>query len=244
MRTDKYDKVYYVVRDPTGRVIAGDQESRCRRRVCGPRGHLTYDATRGPPAAGGALIVPCGDGGLLGNRGGDHDQARHLARDILIGSVLPQGLLAVLTLALVWFGVTRGLAPLARLSDEILERSPRDLSAINERGAPEEAQPLVAALNKLFDQVGESNRNQQRFLATPRTSCARRWRACRRTPKRARRKRDPAGARHAAVPNSSKSQRAARPSALRGLPTSCWRLRGRSPGGNQSSRNSRWTCGG
>ena len=64
-----------------------------------------------------------------------------------------------------WFGITRGLAPLARLSDEILERSPRDLRAINEGGAPAEAKPLVSALNKLFDQVDESNRNQQRFLA-------------------------------------------------------------------------------
>jgi two-component system sensor histidine kinase TctE len=51
------------------------------------------------------------------------------------------------------------------LSDEILERSPRDLRPINERGAPAEAKPLVAALNKLFDQVDEANRNQQRFLA-------------------------------------------------------------------------------
>ncbi|NCU81889.1 MAG: hypothetical protein EBV51_07755 [Acidimicrobiia bacterium] len=30
---------------------------------------------------------------------------------------------------------------------------------------PTEAKPLVSALNKLFDQVDESNRNQQRFLA-------------------------------------------------------------------------------
>src|SRR2546422_4833829 len=39
---------------------------------------------------------------------------RSLVREILLGSVMPQALLAVLTLALVWFGVARGLAPLER----------------------------------------------------------------------------------------------------------------------------------
>jgi two-component system sensor histidine kinase TctE len=129
-------------------------------------GVLAYDAeSHGRRLRVTALLVPCGNGTCTVNVAETTLKRERLARDILIGSVLPQALLAVLTLALVWYGITRGLAPLARLSDEIRERSPRDLRAINERGAPSEAVPLVTALNKLFGQVDESNRNQQRFLA-------------------------------------------------------------------------------
>ncbi|MBS0336916.1 MAG: sensor histidine kinase N-terminal domain-containing protein [Proteobacteria bacterium] len=167
VRTDKYDKIYYVVRDPNGEALAGDQEiPRPPRGVLADEGVITFDADyRGQRLRVAALLVPCGTGICTVTVAETTIKRERLARDILLGSVLPQTLFAVLTLVLVWFGVRRGLAPLARLSDEILDRSPRDLRPINERGAPAEAKPLVAALNKLFDQVDEANRNQQRFLA-------------------------------------------------------------------------------
>jgi two-component system sensor histidine kinase TctE len=66
---------------------------------------------------------------------------------------------------IVWFGVKRGLQPLARLSDEIKARSAGDLRPIDAAGAPEEARPLVGALNGLLDEVSAASRKQQRFLA-------------------------------------------------------------------------------
>ncbi len=167
VRTDKYDKIYFVVRDPSDRAIAGDREIPQPPPGSRPEDGVTaYDADyHGQRIRVAALQVPCGAGTCTVKVAETTIKRERLSRDILLGSVLPQALLAVLTLALVWFGITRGLAPLARLSDEILERSPRDLRAINEGGAPAEAKPLVSALNKLFDQVDESNRNQQRFLA-------------------------------------------------------------------------------
>ncbi len=167
VRTDKYDKVYFVVRDARGQVIAGDQDIPQPAPGLRPEeGVIAYDAeAHGLRLRVTALLVPCGTGVCTVNVAETTNKRDRLTRDILIGSVLPQALLAVLTLALVWFGVTRGLAPLARLSDEIRQRSPRDLRAINETDAPAEAKPLLSALNKLFGQVDESNRNQQRFLA-------------------------------------------------------------------------------
>jgi two-component system sensor histidine kinase TctE len=167
VRTDKYDKIYYVVRDPGGQVIAGDSEiPQPPKGMLADDGVITYDADyRSQRLRIAALLVPCGTGICTVKVAETTIKRERLAREILIGGVLPQTLFAVLTLALVWFGVRRGLAPLARLSDEILERSPRDLRPIDEGGAPAEAKPLVSALNKLFDQVDESNRNQQRFLA-------------------------------------------------------------------------------
>ncbi len=167
VRTDKYDKVYFVVRDSAGRVIAGDQDIPLPPPGLRPdEGVVAYDAeVHGRRLRVTALLVPCGPGICTVNVAETTIKRDRLARDILIGSVLPQALLAILTLVLVWYGVTRGLAPLARLSDEIRQRSPRDLRPIDESGAPAEAKPLLGALNKLFGQVDESNRNQQRFLA-------------------------------------------------------------------------------
>jgi two-component system sensor histidine kinase TctE len=88
-----------------------------------------------------------------------------LTREILFSSLMPQMVLAVATLVIVWFGVKRGLGPLARLSEEIKGRSPRDLHPIDAAAAPEETRPLLAALNGLLEQVSEASRNQQRFLA-------------------------------------------------------------------------------
>jgi len=167
VRTDKYDKVYFVVRDSRGHPIAGDQDiPPPPAGLRADEGVIAYDAeVHGRRLRVTALLVPCGVGICTVNVAETTNKRDRLARDILIGSVMPQALLAVLTLALVWFGVTRGLAPLARLSDEIRQRSPRDLRAIDETGAPAEAKPLLSALNKLFGQVDQSNRNQQRFLA-------------------------------------------------------------------------------
>jgi len=90
---------------------------------------------------------------------------KRMARDILFSTLLPEMLIAVATILIVWFGVKRGLGPLAKLSDEIKARSPGDLRPIPAAGTPEETQPLVSALNGLLEEVSQASRNQQRFLA-------------------------------------------------------------------------------
>jgi two-component system sensor histidine kinase TctE len=86
-------------------------------------------------------------------------------RDILVQSLFPEVLIAIATLVIVWFGVKRGLRPLARLSDEIKARSAGDLRPIDAAGAPEETRPLVGALNGLLEEVSAASHKQQRFLA-------------------------------------------------------------------------------
>jgi two-component system sensor histidine kinase TctE len=86
-------------------------------------------------------------------------------RDIWLQSLFPDFLIALATLVIVWFGVKRGLQPLARLSDEIKSRSAGDLRPIDAAGAPEETRPLVGALNGLLTEVSAASLKQQRFLA-------------------------------------------------------------------------------
>src|SRR5258706_14089819 len=90
---------------------------------------------------------------------------RRLDRDILFSTLLRERLIAIATVLIVWFGVKRGLGPLAGLSEEIKARSPGDLRPIDPAGTPEETRPLVSALNGLLEEVSQSSRSQQRFLA-------------------------------------------------------------------------------
>ena len=167
LRRDSYDNVYYRVLGPKGEEIAGDEG------LPGPPpdidardGFITYDtAYKGQKVRVVALPAKCGVGSCSVLVAETTVKRRRMARDILFSSLLPEMMIALATVLIVWFGVKRGLGPLAKLSDEIKARSPGDLRPIPAAGTPEETQPLVSALNGLLDEVAQASRNQQRFLA-------------------------------------------------------------------------------
>ncbi|BEV73241.1 MULTISPECIES: ATP-binding protein [unclassified Paludibacterium] len=78
----------------------------------------------------------------------------------LLAWILP---LPILLLALV-LAVRRGLMPLNRLAAELAGRRPDDLSPLSQ-AVPAEAQPLIKALNQLFDRVGQNIEHERRFTA-------------------------------------------------------------------------------
>jgi two-component system sensor histidine kinase TctE len=167
LRRDSYDNVYYRVLGPKGEEIAGDEG------LPGPPpeiesrdGFVSYDtAYKGQKVRAVALPAKCGAAACSVLVAETTVKRRRMARDILFSSLLPEMLIALATVLIVWFGVKRGLGPLAKLSDEIKARSPGDLRPIPAEGTPEETQPLVSALNGLLDEVAQASRNQQRFLA-------------------------------------------------------------------------------
>jgi two-component system sensor histidine kinase TctE len=167
LRTDKYDTIYYHIRGPDGSALAGDPGLPPVPASEEPEdGVISYDSEyNGQKIRVVALLVPCG-GKICTVQVAETTAKREtLASDIVLSSLAVELLITLLTLVIVWFGVKRGLGPLEDLSAEIRARSARDLRPIDPGHAPQEAQPLVAALNQLFGQVDESNRNQQRFLA-------------------------------------------------------------------------------
>jgi two-component system sensor histidine kinase TctE len=167
LRTDKYDAIYYHVRGPDGSALAGDPGLPAIPASQEPEdGVIAYDGDyQGNKVRVVALLVPCGGRTCAVQVAETTIKRQALARDIVLYSLAPELLITLLTLAIVWFGVQRGLAPLEDLSAEIRARSARDLRPIDPQHAPQEAQPLVGALNQLFGQVAESSGNQQRFLA-------------------------------------------------------------------------------
>ena len=88
-----------------------------------------------------------------------------LANEIIKGVIIPQFVILPLAVALVWFGLSRGLAPLNQLQQRIRARRPDDISPIDPRGAPEEIAPLVAAFNEVLGRLDASFGTQKRFIA-------------------------------------------------------------------------------
>jgi two-component system sensor histidine kinase TctE len=167
LRRDSYDNVYYRVVGPKGEEIAGDEGLPGPPPEIDARdGFVSYDtAYKGQKVRAVAIPARCGAASCSVLVAETTVKRRRMARDILFSSLLPEMMIALATVLIVWFGVKRGLGPLAKLSDEIKARSPGDLRPIPAEGTPEETQPLVSALNGLLDEVSQASRNQQRFLA-------------------------------------------------------------------------------
>jgi two-component system sensor histidine kinase TctE len=164
LRADRYDSVYYRVGGPDGRPIAGDLDLPSPPEA-GPGLHYYNTQYKDRSVRAVSMPAQCGAGTCTVVVAETTVKRTRMAREILVSNVLPEVLIALATVIIVWFGVKRGLAPLARLSEEIKERSPLDLHALDAGRAPEETRPLIAALNGLLGELAAANRNQQRFLA-------------------------------------------------------------------------------
>src|SRR5918993_2667598 len=161
LRTDRFDRIYYRVMSPAGLEIAGDPG--LPSPPSDAIAHNTvYDGNNVRVVS---VHAPCGRSACTVLVAETMVKRERLARDLLLQSILPELLIAAATLLIVWFGVKRGLRPLARLSEEIKSRSAGDLRPIDAAGAPEETRPLVGALNGLLDEVSAASRKQQRFIA-------------------------------------------------------------------------------
>jgi len=106
------------------------------------------------------------------------DEPRHIyvgerydVRDELIVQVTLDALyplsLALPALALlIWLGIGRGLAPLTRIAREVAARSPNNLEPVaGSAAAPQEVQPLVAALDDLFARLQSAFERERRFTS-------------------------------------------------------------------------------
>ncbi|WP_370263167.1 sensor histidine kinase N-terminal domain-containing protein [Limnobacter sp.] len=88
-----------------------------------------------------------------------------LANEIIKGVILPQFVILPLAVLLVWFGLSRGIAPLNTLLDVIRNRKPDDLSALHTKDTPEELLPVISALNDQLQRLEHTIDAQKRFVA-------------------------------------------------------------------------------
>ncbi len=166
LRTDTEDRVYYQVLGPGDTLVAGTPRLPAPPQRLAPDQHIFYDTTledepvrvaaRATSVDGGTVIVQVAETLVKRNR---------LVLELLVASTITPLMIAVAAVALFWFGIARGLAPLEHLRDEIASRSPRDLRPVPEQDKPQEVQPLVGALNRLLSRLQDAIGAQQRFIA-------------------------------------------------------------------------------
>ncbi len=159
---------YYLITGPQGEYIAGHKSLPPPPEPESDKASY-YDAEYlGKPVRVAALQLPLEgdrDKGVVLIQVAETVTARtDFARQILFRMMLPQVVLIVLAALLVWYGVGRGLAPLANLQREIASRSHRDLSALPEEQAPREVRPLIHAMNGLLERLSQAIAAQQRFV--------------------------------------------------------------------------------
>ncbi|MDL2355295.1 MAG: sensor histidine kinase [Pseudomonadota bacterium] len=160
LRTDQLDALYFVVRGADGALMAGDADF--------------------PPLAAGAALADAsmrGQAVRVAQRSVRVGQAsvrvavaktlrkRAQMRAAIIGAMVPLEALFTFALAgLIWFSVTNGLAPLARMRSDLNGRDGADLTPID-TDVPYELAPVVGAFNGLLGKVEAGARAQHDFLA-------------------------------------------------------------------------------
>jgi two-component system sensor histidine kinase TctE len=87
-----------------------------------------------------------------------------VAQDIVNRALLAIGVLSLLSLALVGFGVHRAFRPLVKVERELSRREPSDLSPLDAR-VPREMDQMVAALNRFMARLSSSNETLRAFMA-------------------------------------------------------------------------------
>jgi two-component system OmpR family sensor kinase len=90
---------------------------------------------------------------------------RDMARTLALRTALPELPTAPLVALLVWWVVSRSLAPVARLRAQMAARKADELAPLNERGLPAEVRPLIQELNLLFERLRLAFDSQRAFVA-------------------------------------------------------------------------------
>jgi two-component system, OmpR family, sensor kinase len=90
---------------------------------------------------------------------------RELAASMALRTIVPLLVVAPLLALFIGYGVTRGLAPVARLAAAVGKRVPGGLAPIDEAGLPDEVRPLAQALNGLLSRLDRALGAQRAFIA-------------------------------------------------------------------------------
>ncbi len=173
---DNIDKVFYQIIGTRGELVAGVSDMPLPSEDDRPQPGLVEfrDATiHGNDVRIAYTTVALGANG--GTNGADQsvlvqvaetfDKRSALANEIIKGVILPQFVILPLAIVLVWFGLSRGLAPLTSLQANLRARRPDDLSPLEASSAPPEIEPLVTSFNDLLTRLEQNIDLQKRFIA-------------------------------------------------------------------------------
>ena len=166
LRSDPVDTVYYAVLDDTGALLAGDASLRHKANPANIPNPTLHDDTLNGVKVRIATYRTTGTIGkytvmVAETRRKRGRSAIHTASLVLMSNLMVVGV----TLITVFFAVKVSLSPLLELGRRIQQRAPDDLRPVADQRIPEEAQPLVASINQLMDNVRSAHDAQQAFIS-------------------------------------------------------------------------------
>lgn len=164
--SDAQDRIVYRVQSADGTVLGGDA-ALAPFGAAASQPRFENARVNGEPVRVAVLLLSAADGGapLQVQLAETLHKRRHLAWEMVANAVLPQLLLIAIMALVVWFGVSRGLAPLQRLRRAVSDRSHLDLSPIDLHDVPGEVRPLVQEVNDLLARLARTFDFQNRFVA-------------------------------------------------------------------------------
>jgi two-component system sensor histidine kinase TctE len=178
LRSDTEDTIYYQILAPDGRLLAGDTEvpapdeevvraiGRIVFRDADIHGEDIRVASLALRESAPGQVVSAADARYTVVQVAETRNKRSsLSSRIVSGVLLPQFAIIPLAVLLVWFGLSRGIAPLGGLQALIRERRPGDLSPIPPESVPEEVRPLIVAFNDMMARLDSLLHAQQHFIA-------------------------------------------------------------------------------
>src|SRR5512143_43857 len=165
LRSNGTDQEFLAVLGPTGLLLAGDADLQPGPALSGQRPALSNASLRGKPVRRATYRLETPSGPVTVVVAETTRKRERIGSKILAAMVVPNVLLILATLTLVYIGVRNGVAPLAQLSEEIGRRSPHDLSPLPKGDIPGEIEPLVNAMATLIDDLRAAAMAQQSFLA-------------------------------------------------------------------------------
>ncbi|MBE0489190.1 MAG: ATP-binding protein [Halomonas sp.] len=104
-------------------------------------------------------------GGLTITTADRMDERDILLRNVFQVAVVPFAVALLGSMAALWLGVWRGLAPLSRLRDSLARRHPEALAPVATYGVPMELRPLIETLNTLLARIQQAIVREQRFTS-------------------------------------------------------------------------------
>ncbi len=160
LRADELDAVYFVVRRADGTLVAGDPDF----PRLGGAGAIADAAMRGEPVRVAQRSARLG-ADTLQVAVAKTVRKRLQIRSAIVNAMVPLvALLSLVLVGLVWFSVSNGLAPLARMRANLNQRDGADLTPVD-ADVPYELAPVVSAFNGLLGKVEAGARAQHDFLA-------------------------------------------------------------------------------
>lgn len=165
LRIDSTDHMVYRVTGPDSSLIDGFAGLALPANYARGEGFEFYDIQVGTdPMRVVALYVSTEVGVVTVQVAETLGKRRALVRELILASVLPEGIVVLLAGLILWYVIGRGLAPLDTLRDEIVARTPTDLRPVDDRAVPDEIRPLVASLNELLGRLRGALDSQQQFI--------------------------------------------------------------------------------